>query len=256
MWAIALGVIFGPALLAMGAQAVATGAVLVSGLIASIISSGVQAGISAAVFTGKLIVSLVSFALQAWKTVTVIGIQTGLFLLQRIGIISASEATSIITAAQWLFNAAMDANPIGVVIVALAALGIAVYEVVKHWQDICEWVSKAWDWLTKWNGTAAVDKSINVTTKTSVADRREGRNALGTSYWGGGRTLVGEHGAEEIDVPKGARIKDHRSTLNSGGRSIMVAKLADTIIVREEADIEKIANALVLKINSTATNMA
>jgi len=28
------------------------------------------------------------------------------------------------------------------------------------------------------------------------------------------------------------------------------------IVVREEADIDKIANALVLKINATATNMA
>jgi len=193
--AIALGVIFGPALIAMGAQAVATGAVLVSGLIASVISAGVEAGISAAVFTGKMIVSLISFALQAWKTVAVITIQTGLFIAQRLGIISAAEATSIITAAQWLFNAAMDANPIGVVILALAALGVAVYEVVKHWQDICEWVSKAWDWLTKWNGTKAVDKSINVTTNTTSDGMKVGRNALGTSYWGGGRTLVGEHGS-------------------------------------------------------------
>ncbi|TGE33322.1 phage tail tape measure protein [Desulfosporosinus sp. Sb-LF] len=254
--AIAIGVVFGPALIAIGAQAVITGAQIVGGLIASVISAGVEAGISAAVFTGQMIVSLISFALQAWKTVAVLTIQIGLFIAQRLGMISAAEATGIITAAQWLFNAAMDANPIGVVILALAALGLAIYEVVKHWQDICEWVSKAWDWLTKWNGTKAEDKTVNVTTNTTSDGMKAGRNALGTSYWGGGRTLVGEHGAEEVDLPKGTRIKDARSTLNSSGNSISIPKLADTIIVREEADIDKIANALVLKINATATNMA
>ena len=38
--------------------------------------------------------------------------------------------------------------------------------------------------------------------------------------------------------------------------SISIAKLADTIVVREEADINKIANAIVQKIEKTACNMA
>ena len=121
--AIALGSVFGPALIALGLQAIVTGGQIAAGLIASIISNGVQAAITASIFTGKMIVSLVSFALQAWKTVAVITLQTALFVAQRLGIISASEATSMITAAQWLFNAAMDANPIGVVILALAGAG-------------------------------------------------------------------------------------------------------------------------------------
>lgn len=254
--AIALGVVFGPALVGVGTQAVIAGAKLAGGLIYSIISTGVQAVITAGAFTGKLIVSLISFALQAWKTVAVIGLQTTLFIAQRLGIISAAEATSIITAAQWLFNAAMSANPIGVVILALTALGVVIYEVVKHWKDICEWVEKAWNWLTKWNGTKAMDKSINVTTNTTSEGMQAAHHALGTSYYGGGKTWVGENGPEIADLPKGTKITDHRSSVNSDGRSISIAKLADMIIVREEADIDKIANALVLKLNATAANMA
>jgi len=271
--AIALGVIFGPALVTLGAQAVATGATIAAGLIVSIVSSGVQAVITAGAFTGKMIVSLVSFALQAWKTVAVISLQTTLFIAQRLGIISAAEATNIITAAQWLFNAAMDANPIGVVILALAALGVAVYEVVKHWKDICTWIQNAWDKLNLFNKTPIADKNATVTTtykdvvgphsaltashaSTSAGPSIKAHNALGTSYYGGGETWVGENGPEIVTLPKGSQVKDHQSSVNSSGKNISIAKLADMIIVREEADIEKIANMLVLKLNITAANMA
>ena len=252
--AIALGVVFGPALLAIGAQAVITGAGIATGLIVSIVSSGVQAVITAGAFTGRLIVSLISFALQAWKSVAVISLQTTLFIAQRLGIISAAEATSIITAAQWLFNAAMTANPIGVVILALVALGGAIYVVVTHWQDICTWVEKAWGWLTKWNNTPIAGKAANV---TGIGDNQKmGGNALGTSYYGGGETWVGENGPEKVTLPKGSKVQDHQSSINSGSRSISIAKLADMIIVREEADIDKFTNMLVLKLNATAANMA
>lgn len=119
------------------------------------------------------------------------------------------------TAAQWLFNAAMDANPIGLVIIALAALGLAIYEVVKHWQEIVTWIEKAWDWLTKWNGTDAKDKNINVmtgkTVKTSsnpIADYI-GHNAAGTDNWRGGLTEINEYGGEIVDLPSGTRIIPH-----------------------------------------------
>lgn len=41
---------------------------------------------------------------------------------------------------------------------------------------------------------------------------------------------------------------------NSGGGAINIAKLADTIIIREDADIDKIANALVMKLKKTRFN--
>ena len=45
-------------------------------------------------------------------------------------------ATQVATAAQWLLNAALDANPIGLTIIAVAALAAAVYEIYQHWAGI------------------------------------------------------------------------------------------------------------------------
>jgi|GEM_PF-2011403 len=45
-------------------------------------------------------------------------------------------ATKAWTAAQWLLNAAMDANPIALAIIAAAALAVAAYEVYEHWATV------------------------------------------------------------------------------------------------------------------------
>lgn len=47
-----------------------------------------------------------------------------------------SVATKAATAAQWLLNAAMDANPVVLAIAGIAALGVAVYELIEHWGAI------------------------------------------------------------------------------------------------------------------------
>ena len=76
---------------------------------------------------------------------------------------NATKAAIIVskafTAAQWLFNAALSANPIGLVIVAITALiaaGVALYRnwdtvtafFGKMWENIKAWTSKGIQWLT------------------------------------------------------------------------------------------------------------
>lgn len=39
-------------------------------------------------------------------------------------------------AVQWVLNAALDANPIGLIVIAIVALGVAIYEIYKHWNVI------------------------------------------------------------------------------------------------------------------------
>lgn len=81
-------------------------------------------------------------------------------------------------------------------------------------------------------------------------------NASGTSYWRGGITRINESGGEIIDLPQGTRIIPHDASRNmQTGSSITIAKLADTIVVREEADIDRIGDALVRKIERTSGNM-
>jgi len=55
-----------------------------------------------------------------------------------------AAGTAIATAAQWLWNAAMTANPIGMVIIGVAALAVAV---VKYWQPIKAFTVGLWDGL-------------------------------------------------------------------------------------------------------------
>lgn len=48
---------------------------------------------------------------------------------------AAKIATKAVTAAQWLWNAALAANPIGLIIVAIAALAAAIYFIIDKWNE-------------------------------------------------------------------------------------------------------------------------
>lgn len=74
--------------------------------------------------------------------------------------VADTAATAAHTAATWLATAATTAfgiamsvltSPITLVIIALAALGVAIYELVKHWDVVKDAAGKCWDWITdKW----------------------------------------------------------------------------------------------------------
>lgn len=66
----------------------------------------------------------------------------------------AQRAAAIaLTAAQWLWNAAMTANPIGIVIAAIAAMVAAVIVAYKNWTTFRKVVDAVWAWMKK----AAID---------------------------------------------------------------------------------------------------
>lgn len=89
----------------------------------------------------------------------------------------------------------------------------------------------------------------------------------GSTWFHGGRTLVNEMGPEIVTLPTGAQIIPHSQSLkaeyergkadggnNGGGLSINIGSLADTVVVREEADVDKIARAFVFKLKQSAMN--
>ena len=85
----------------------------------------------------------------------------------------------------------------------------------------------------------------------------------GTDNWKGGTAMIHDRGAEIVDLPRGTRVYPHdesiKKAFNDGARSssgFNIAKLADTIVVREDADIDRIANALYSKFKKHALNMA
>lgn len=97
--------------------------------------------------------------------------------------------------------------------------------------------------------------------------------AGGTDFWKGGLVQVSERGGEIIDLPRGSRVYPHdasvrmaredgyrkrreeQTTAGTGG-GVHIAKLADSIVVREEADIDRLTGRLVQKIREELPNMA
>lgn len=86
--------------------------------------------------------------------------------------------------------------------------------------------------------------------------------AKGTDNWKGGIVQISERGGEIVDLPKGSRVYPHDESIriarseSKRNIAVTIAKLADQIIVREEADIDRIAEALVTKLEQTEYNMA
>ena len=93
-----------------------------------------------------------------------------------------------------------------------------------------------------------------------------GANADGTNNWRGGPTWVGEKGPELVDLPRGSRVLPNKESVQvaraaaqpqRGGTVIhlTIAKLADQIIVREDADIDRIGEAVAKKVILAIENL-
>lgn len=113
------------------------------------------------------------------------------------------------------------------------------------WQENV--ISPLYEWLAK---------DVKVVFKPSrrlmiamglIEDDSEDNNALGTAYYGGGRTWVGEHGPELLDLPR----ESSYAGTNTGG----VIVTGNTVHVAQKPDIEQIAAELVAKLEETLFNM-
>ncbi|MBU1067514.1 hypothetical protein KKE60_06980, partial [Patescibacteria group bacterium] len=81
------------------------------------------------------------------------GLATAATIAHTVATVALQGATAIATAAQWAFNVALSANPIGIVIIAITALvaaGIALY---KNWDTVVKWAKTAWEWMVKLKDT-------------------------------------------------------------------------------------------------------
>lgn len=106
--------------------------------------------------------------------------------------------------------------------------------------------------------------------------------AKGTPDWIGGLAQINEKGGEIVDLPKGSRVYPHDESVslakntsnaqlstisnrlakleNGGGKgnqeiNITIPKLAETITVRDESDIDEIAERLATNLKNVALNM-
>lgn len=60
---------------------------------------------------------------------------------------AVQAATQGMSMAQAALNVVMNANPIGLIITAVAALGFGIYELIKHWDSVSAAMSIAWEWI-------------------------------------------------------------------------------------------------------------
>lgn len=84
----------------------------------------------------------------------------------------------------------------------------------------------------------------------------------GTDNWAGGPAMVHDKGAEIIDLPKGSRVYPHDKSIQmakaEGKKNVIfkIEKLCEKIIVRNDEDIDKIADVLAKRLEEAAVNMA
>lgn len=86
----------------------------------------------------------------------------------------------------------------------------------------------------------------------------------GTDNWQGGAAIVHDRGGEIIDLPKGSRVYPHDKSVEmarregaqsrAGSITVNIQKLADKIEVRNDEDIDRIAEALAYKLKNIAFN--
>ena len=137
--------------LAKGAWSTVAGAVKLIGGHSKDASSGMNgmAKATAAIAKHKGAIENVGKAIMVYLAVsklkgivsTIYGVAGGIGKV--IGIMAhLAKSEKIATAAQWLFNAAMSANPIGIAVVAIAALVAGLVLAYKHIKPFREWVNK------------------------------------------------------------------------------------------------------------------
>ena len=278
--AIIITTIFLPSLIKLGIQGTITSSKLSVGLIANIIKLGVQGTKTAAIFTGKLIVSIIKFAIEGWKSVACIAAQTAAWLVQKgivvahtvgiiaykVAVLALNGATAVCTAAQWALNAAFLATPIGWICIGIAAVVAAVVGLhrawVRDWNGIQEKTKSVIDKIKGyWNDLktflAHPIKGTISLIKHGDLSGVKGQNALGTPYWGGGLSLVGEFGPEIVELPAGSAVHDTKNSkkmLSSGSSSPTI--IIQNMNVREESDIDKIATSLFSKLQLASLNRA
>ena len=111
-----------------------------------------------------------------------------------------------------------------------------------------EWISGKIDAFKE--GVAGIVGSVKEKA-AGVKEKVLGHNATGTPYWRGGQTVVGEHGPEVVDLPKGSKVYTNQQSKGMGSAPVINLSLnvQGNIIGNEEyANMlsEKVAGALIV----------
>lgn len=163
------------------------------------------------------------------------GIGAAMAVFKIAGVITAvTTALGSATTAMAAFNAVMLANPIGLVAAAIGLLVAGIVILWKNWDKVTAAVKKAWETMKgayqafqKWR-----DKPL------FGGGSEPPHNALGTSYFSGGRTYVNEgNRGELINLPSGSQIVPHdlaKQAVNRQPNITINLSVAGNVIGNEE----------------------
>ena len=203
----------------------------------------------------------------------------------------ATGATAALTAAQWALNAAFVATPFGWIVLGLAAVvagGVALY---KNWETVKATAVSLWNkvkevfsgiknaivgafnsaksavgsfftWLDNKIESIPILGALYSGGKALVGGAADfiggliGGNALGTSYWKGGLTRVGERGGEILNLPSGTQIIPHDvSRRVAGGQTVQVYVTVQGNIIGNRQYADELGETIVQRILRALDNM-
>ena len=137
-----------------------------------------------------------------------------------------------VSVAQGIWNALMIANPIGLIATGIGLLIAGIVLLVKNWDKVTEAVKKAVDAMKKFlhiKGKGEVKTDDGTVVK---------KNAVGTSYYSGGKTRINEFGGEIVDLPQGTRIIPNdisqQIAKNSGGGITVNVNIMGNMVGNQE----------------------
>lgn len=197
---------------------------------------------------------------------SIIGGITGLYK-------SWQAVSTTMTAAQWLLNAAMNANPFGIVAIAIGALVAAGVALYQNWDYVKEKADELWtgiknafvpgvnfviDLINKLRSALGKPLIARVEVQTTGAEKLQNiyssgaavgqaaRNANGTDNFKGGFTWVGEKGPELLNLPKGSQITPNKESMAMMGQSVNYENMFNGAIfnVRSDSDAKLIAREI------------
>jgi len=124
---------------------------------------GVLISLKTALSGIKVIISAVTYAQTAYNAV--VNITKSAMVAYKAAQAAAAAAGQGMTVVQWALNAAMAANPIGLIIAGIVALIAIIIVLVKNWDKVKEAAKKVWDAVVgfvkaAWEGIKKIASAI------------------------------------------------------------------------------------------------
>lgn len=137
----------------------------------------------------------------------------------KVAMIAQATASKVATASQWLLNAALSANPIGLVIVAVGLLVGAFVLAYKKIEPFRNLVNSIWE---KMKGIVNTIKNSSIGQAVGKLLGIGGARATGGNTMPGKTYLVGEKGPELFTSPGGTITPNNRLSNNGGGTVVNI----------------------------------